>query len=296
MMIKKKFICSAMAVLLIACGAPEEDEPIVTPSTVETADDQKEENNAPKKAEITETLLYDANGITVTANSLNLDGFMGPEVKLNIRNESDKNITVQTGASAVNGMMFTGTLSEDVAAGKTANSSISFLNTEMDANNIKTIGEMTIDLHIYDTDAWQMIDDPEPVTLKTTADGTFTQECDDSGDVIYDNNGIKVVCKGLNPQDSWIGPGIELYIENNSDQYTTIQTCNTSINDIMIDPVFSQNMMPHTKVVTSISFLDKVLTDNNIETISKAEFNLRFFSTKDMMQEPDSDKITLSFN
>ena len=68
------------------------------------------------------------------------------------------------------------------------------------------------------------------VKLTTSAASTYEYKFNDSGNLIYDSNNIKIVIKAIvnNNQKT----GISVYIENNTDTDWTVQVRNTSINEI----------------------------------------------------------------
>lgn len=70
------------------------------------AGDNTGDNQQPEDKEITiaETVLYEAEGVKITATGFE-DGWMGPEIKLLIENNSEKNVLVTSEAVSANGYM-----------------------------------------------------------------------------------------------------------------------------------------------------------------------------------------------
>lgn len=96
------------------------------------------EANDPAKDElsITQTVLYDADGIVVTATGYE-EGWTGPEIKLLLENNSDKNVLVTSASVSANGyMMPYASLYAEVAAGKKANETLSLMSSELDQSGI----------------------------------------------------------------------------------------------------------------------------------------------------------------
>ena len=188
-------------VFATACGG---DGKIKQPANV-NGDSSSETNGAgtsndsgssDEEVTIAETVLYEADGIKVTAKSL-ADGLLGTEVKLLIENDSSKNILITSSSVSANGyMMPTAALYAEVAAGKKANESLTLMSSELDQCGIETLAEMQFYLQIQDPETWETIKTTDLITLATSATG-YTQPVDDSGDVLYNENGYKIVCKGL---------------------------------------------------------------------------------------------------
>ena len=130
--------------------------------------------------------------------------------------------------------------------------------------------------------------------LKTSIADTYKYVFDDSVEVMYDAGGIKVVVKGLSDK-SFFGPGLLVYIENNSDDNITVQCTNTSVNGFMIDAIFSCDIVAGKRAVDEITFLNNDLEENGIKDIEALEISLHIFDTDSWSTITDTDTITLTF-
>ncbi len=263
-----------------------------TPKNSNTASDTPVEEESPDAA-IEEQLLIDQEGVKITAVSLEEDGFFGPEVKLKIENTTDKNITVQTLDTSINGLMIEPTLSCNVAAGMQANDVMAFYTVDLENNGIEKIASIEFKFNIFETDSYDTILVTDAIILDTAAKDGYVQAYDDTGEVILDSNDIKIVAKGL-VTDDLMGPEIKLYIENNSKTGITVETQNFSINGIMVSPITYSAVLPGKKANTEISFYD--LEENGIEDISNAEFSFHIADSATYDTILDSDVIALTFS
>lgn len=266
----------------------------------ESSETQGEEPSTPvvstsNNASITETVVFDANDIKVTAKALNYDGWMGPELVLLIENNSSQNITVQNRNASINGLMIDPMLSADVAAGKKANETMTIMSSELEQAGIKTIKDIEFILHIFDTETWDEIVDSDVIVISTDATD-YVQTFDDSGVVAYDENGVKIVAKKLNSSDSFWGADLYLYIENNTEQDITVQARDVSIDGFMIDPVFSSEIVHGKKAFDSLTFMESDLTDNGITDIKEIELKFHIFDTASWDTIKDTDIVTVSFD
>lgn len=243
---------------------------------------------------IAETVLYEADGIKVTAKSL-ADGLLGTEVKLLIENDSSKNILITSSSVSANGyMMPTAALYAEVAAGKKANESLTLMSSELDQCGIETLAEMQFYLQIQDPETWETIKTTDLITLATSATG-YTQPVDDSGDVLYNENGYKVVCKGLKQDIIWDGT-VVFYMENNSSKAVSIYAENVSVNGFMQEVGLWSDLRPSTKMIDGMSMID--LSDmeiTNIDEIKTIEFNLRIVDAETWEDIVTTDAMTLNF-
>lgn len=64
---------------------------------------------------LAETVLFDQDGIRITATGLSTDSLFGPELNLLVENDSAQNIVVQPNYCMVNGYMMTDLLYSDLA-------------------------------------------------------------------------------------------------------------------------------------------------------------------------------------
>lgn len=249
---------------------------------------------APTETTIEEQVLYDVDGFKITATGLSFDGLMGPELKILIENDSGKDLTTQVRDVVVNGYMVEPVFSADVATGKKVNDTIQFMQSSLDACGISTIADIGFKFHIFESSTWDNVADSEQLAIETSAKGTYVQEYDDSGTVLVDDGGIKIVYQGLD-DGGLMGPQIMLYIENNTDQAVTIQQRDLSINGFMIDGIISCDIVPGAKAVDDISLLGSALEENGIETLESGELKFHVFVTQSMKTLLDTDPIQVAF-
>lgn len=294
-----------LAMSLTACGSISESE-IQEPSNVTTGSDstevQQEETETVSTEEspvsdvtIDESVLVDESGVKITAKSFDSEGVFGPEIKLLIENNSGQDLTFQCRNSSVNGYMVEPMMSVDVVNGKMANDSITFMSSDLEMCGISDIADMEFSFHIFNTESWEDYLDTGKVQLKTSIADSFEYDYDDSGDVAYEGNGVKIVIKGLVSDDSLFGPGIVTYIENTGDKDITVQTRDVSINGFMIDGLFSCDVVAGKRSVDTITFLDSDLEENSITTIEDVELSFHIFDSDSWDTVVDTEPIMIAF-
>ena len=107
--------------------------------------------------------------------------------------------------------------------------------------------------------------------------------------------GIRIIEKGLSENGSFWGPGVVLYIENNSEQDITVQVRDVSINGYMVESMISEEVLIGKKSITDLQFLSNDLKENDITKIEDIEFYFHIFNWKDYDSIYDSDIIKLSY-
>lgn len=278
--------------LLAGCSSSEADAASVTSAETSYAGASEAEQET-QDVTLAETVLFDQDGIRITATGLSTDSLFGPELNLLVENDSAQNIVVQPNYCMVNGYMMDGLLSADVAAGKKANDTLDFLSNALARCGIETITDIELDLVVSDGDSWQTLYETGPVILQTFAAGQYTQTYDDSGEEIYNQNGIRVVAKSVN--DDLFGMGIKFYLENNTDKAVIVNADNVSVNGYMMTDLFYSDLAPRSHAVDTLTLLGSELEDNHIDTITDAELSLQI-TDADYYQTIDSTApITLHF-
>ena len=261
-----------------------------------TAGSGSSENNGGSAEAVTvaETVLYEADGIKVTAKGLE-EGLFGTDVKFLIENDSGENVLISSSAVSANGyMMPASALYAEVAAGKKSNESLTLLSSELEQAGIDTLADLQFYLKIQDPTTWETIQTSDLLTLNTSAAG-YEQPANDSGDVLYDENGFKVVCKGLKQDVIWDGT-VVFYMENNSEKAVSIYAENVSVNGFMQDIYLWSNLRPGTKIVDGMSMIDlSDLEITNINEIKNIEFTLRIVDSDTWEGIVTTDAMTLNF-
>lgn len=263
-----------------------------TPDKTASSVEKPEEKAA---VTIEEVVLLDANGLKITAKSLKTDGFMGPSIKLLIENDTDENLVVQARHVSVNGYMVDSTMSCDVAAGKKANDELTFMSSSLKAAGITTIADMEFSFHIFNGDSWTDILDTDLIRIETSAAEGFTYTYDDSGDSLYNNNGVEIVLKGLDTQDSWMGPGIVLYMYNSGSRNVMIQVRDVSINGFMVESIFSADVDAGKHCLDSITFLSSDLEENEITEIEEVTLSFSIIDGDSWNTIEETQTITMNF-
>ncbi len=295
----------AMCLSLVACGGSSSGE-IKEPANVEVGGEETPPNNsnseivettqqADPEISIKETVLVDEGGVKITAKSLSVDEIFGAELKLLIENNSGKDLTIQCRNASVNGYMVETMMSVDIVNGKKANDAITFMASDFEACGITSIADMEFSFHMFTTADWETYLDTAQIQLKTSIADTYEYTFDNSGEVAYDVDGIKVVIKGLAEDASIWGPSVVVYIENNTDKAFTVQTRDVSINGFMVDAMFSCNVMPGKKAVDTISFMETELEENEITSIEDIELSFHIFDFESWDTIVDTDVVSMTF-
>ena len=245
---------------------------------------------------IPETVLFDQDGIKITATALVFDDWYGPEIQFLAENNTDSTYTMQVRNVSVNGAMASTICSCEVAPGKKINDTISFDETELETMGIDIMRQIEFNVIIYDPDSYDTLYYTDTILLQTSAAQNVEQTFDDSGFVALDESGIRFIVRGVNQEGSTWGTDVGVYIENNSDKDVTILVNSVSVNGYMLDPYFSCDVAAGKVAYSAISFDDDTLTANGISSLENMEFSVGIYnySSWDIIFVSDPIQVTFS--
>lgn len=285
-----------MALLLAGCGAQNVPNQGVEPGTAPIVNmaqtEPSDETQVFEPPTINETVLVDELGVKITAKSLNFGDWYGPEIKLLIENNTDTGLTVQCRNLSVNGYMVDSLISCDVASGKKANDGLTIYSSSLEQCGIETIADIEFSFHIFTTDGWDDYLDTAPIVIQTSASDTYNYEYDDSGDLLYQGNGVTLISKGMYNNDG--EQGLSVYIQNESGFPITVQIRDLSINGFMSDCIFSPDIANGKRAVSNIKFSSSSIEENEIAEIEDVTFRFHIFNSNDWGETFGSESITVT--
>lgn len=238
---------------------------------------------------IEEQVLFESNGIKVTAKEIS-EGWAGPELKVLIENDSDKNVTVSLDEIAVNDYMVSAWLYEDVSAGKKSNATFSIWSSTLSDAGITNVGKIDMYFRVINSETFDTIYESDGVEVKTSLFDKMDSDVNDIGEEMVNQNGVRIVGKGVSNDSIW-GNGVVLYIENNTDKSILVTADDLSVNGFMITSYLYSTVKPGKKAIETIILSSSDMEDNDIEKIEELSlsFNVsdadtwrEIFSTKEM--------------
>lgn len=245
-----------------------------------------------KTPTIEEAVVFDEDGIKITAKEYTTDSIWGDGIKFLLENDTDQNITVGVTALIVNDYMISDLFATEVAAGKKTNETMSLSSSDLKAAGIDVIGKIEVYFHIYDSDSWDSIADSDCIEIKTSLYDQMDTTVDDAGEVLYEEDGIKIVGKYVDDSDFW-GAAVLLYIENNSGNNVVIHVDHLSVNGFTFDTaIFSATVYDGKKSYDNITLLSSELEENDIESVDEISLVFRIIDSDSYSTIAESDEIT----
>lgn len=273
----KKIVCLLLALLLVfaMAGCNSDND----------AGNQDGENS---NTAITRTVLVDEADVKITALSLSEQTVVGPELKLQIENKTDKKLVFQSRDTAVNKYLVESIMSVEVDAGEKEKCSMILSSSSLNACGITTIASMEMRFRVFDASNWQQYLLTEPITLNTKANEGFEYTFQHDGVTVHAENGVKIVIKEpIKPGD------IKVYIYNSSEADIAVQTAVCNINAVAVDPQFYEQLPVDKHVVTEIIFAEELLEENGITEASEIELSFQILNdaTGEIVVETETVKL-----
>lgn len=282
-------LCMILLLAALPAAQAEEEEPSPTPEPTPMVLTIEEDT-----ASVEEQELIDRDGIKITLKSLDFSGFYGPTLHLLVENDTEAEITVEIVSSAVNGAMIRSLFSCDVMPGKKANAELGFLREELERAGIARISDIELRFHAFDAASWETLFYSNPVRFETS-DGDFEQVFDDSGLEIVNKGKVRVVAQKL-VQDENAGSLVRLFIENRSDMNITVTLQDVSVNEYMMDPEFTCDVLAGRVAYADVVFLEHEIEKNDIGRIAFMEAVFHVCETSTWYTIAHTDPVLIDFN
>lgn len=293
---KKWWFWAIVAAILLVMFAGSGDDSDVPPMN---SDSPSEQSSLPTDAtiatsvemSIAECVLYDEDGVRITVKGIE-DSFTGPDIKLLVENNTNKNIAVGCSDFIVNGITMHGSLYIDVASGKKSNGTLSLYNSDLEVAGIEDITTIrTFEAYISDTDTYMKTKDIS-LEIKTSLAGIYEQEIDYSGILLFEQNGISIIAKGIS--DDFMGGTVTVLIKNESGEDILVQADNVSVNGYTISVLHSDAVCSGTVRFSQIDIFETYLEENDIEAIETVTFTLDILNPKTFQTITHTDELAMS--
>lgn len=290
-------LLSVFGMMSLGSGSDSDSEQKGITAVEETQIDAKEQTDLDSGAASSETtmeeqVLFERDGLKVTATEYVVDSIWGDGIKLLVENDGASDIGLGCDALIVNNYMITDLFSTTVASGKKDYETLSLSSTGLEAAGIENVGKVEIYFYTFDPNTYTTIEKLDCVTIKTTAYDSMDTTPNDAGQELYNEGGIRIVGKYVDENSFW-GAAVLLYIENNSGRNVIIQCDDMSVNGFMTTPLFSSTVYDGKKAIDEITLLSSDLEENNITSVDKIELKFKIID-EDFTNSVESDPIIFS--
>lgn len=274
--IKSLWAIFAVCVLLAGCQTEEAPEATDSVTTIQ------------------QTVLYEENGIRITAVELT-EGVLGPKVVTQIANTTEKDITVTIGEVSANRYMLPlSGLRCNVAAGETVTDGINLLTEDLEQAGIELLAILEFRVHLTEAATGAAIADSEVLRL-TTSRWIYFQPTDDEGEILFKDEKIRIISKGLKEDNAWDGT-LVFFMENKSKKDIYIFAENLEVNGEKVEAGLWSTLRSGTNLVDGMALLNlKELKLTDIRQIHSIVFDIRIADASDLSLVAHAEDVSLAF-
>ncbi|MBQ0000287.1 MAG: hypothetical protein KBT01_01945 [Clostridiales bacterium] len=160
-----------------------------------------------------EQVIWDAEDVVITADKMiETEGYK--VLKLHAENNGTQDVSVMAEKVWVNSVAMEDDIIIELPAGESLDYYMEFDKVLLHAVGIDTVASIELSLMLFDPATYDDICAPELISLTTEGNEDYQQSYDESGDVIYDANGVKIIFKGRMPK--YVIPVLAFFTENHS--------------------------------------------------------------------------------
>ena len=271
--------------------ATDEDETEATEE--DEAEGSEDEYDMPVPA-IEEQILVDESDIKITATGIKNDDYAGVSLKLNIENNSKKDVSINSSYLAVNNFMTYSYLYSEVKAGKKTNEVLSLGSYELKEIGIDNIGLIDLIFTVYDVENYGEIVYTDMLTIQTSDFSKMDDKADkiENAKQVFNKEGISVSFYQAT-SDDW-GTSLYFLVENTGKQAISIACGDFAINDYMIDTYAGTNVLPGKKAVMQAFIYSDDLIENDIKDITAFAFVIDVYDLKTYDKIVSQEEVTVS--
>ena len=269
-----KFVCAIVAFccLLTSCQMQVNNE-------IMDDTDQSTETISEIEA-VTEVVVYDDSNLKISLKDINYST-EGAQIDLLFENNSDDNLTFSCSTFVVNSIMIDSFVYADVAARAKSNYSIYLDGYALAVAGIEQISTVK-SYGAYIHYASPSMDDL-PVYLDMSLSSDSSQTIDESGTVLYAENGITIFSKFISSESR---DRIPILIKNESDKDLSVWTSYVTVNGYSVQEWhYGYVICSNSYRFLEIEIVEDSLEKNKIDVIENASFTIDFLdhhSTKSL--------------
>lgn len=298
---KSLVVLSLISAMLTGCGSSSDsnhaivDSGETTAAETPAADSGKPQETEAKATDTTidEQVIFDMDGVKITALSYQTGGLTGDSIKVLIENNSGKKVGVGCDALIVNDYMINTLFSSMIDDGMKANETVDLYNTQLEAAGINNVGKVEVKFHLFDPDSYMTTSTGDLYTIQTNHFEDMDLTPNDAGKELYNENGVRIVGKYVNDDTIW-GNAVVLYLENNMDQDIIVQCDTMAINGFMITPFFSSTVYAGKRAISEITLMSSELEENGIDKVQDVQVTFNILNADTFMNITTSEPIQFS--
>ena len=277
-------LCLLLVVNLTACGSkPAQPSPAPTVAApadgTPTAPAETEGSTEPEYG-VENTPLSETETCRFTITGMDFNEHLGLQIYVLCENLSDRPLTFSWSGTSVCGFMYDPLWAEDVAPGKSLNSTVGIDTYALEQIGIDSVDEITFTLLVQDSEEFMNVPlvreehtvYPTGKTAETVKFPVYEPKEEDT--VIVNRDGITFIIEGVDDElaDYYT---LMCYMANDTDKDLLLAWENVSVNGFMVNPFWAVTVSPGKQAYSEIIFYRSDLEAQDIEVVQDIEFTLQ---------------------
>jgi predicted small lipoprotein YifL len=264
-------VAAVMLSSLAACGGGGGE---TTPVGDETVFDTQQETTSQQTtqsnevvATIEETVMWDNEDIKVTALNLTSNQYYHI-LNLRIENKTGRDLYVMASRTAVNSFVVEPIMGADVPANSTVEDEFKIWLKDVDA---KVIADIETRFSYSSSDRY-LNRTTERVKLETSAAASHDYSYDESGTVLYDADGIKIICQGFSDEGN---PMIYLSSTGELSEGCCVEAYKVYVNGKETYASYCEWVFTNTRNVAELELDDEDRDGNELGEVERLEVSFK---------------------
>jgi len=257
----------------------EEDVPEVPAPLNESVTANYISNYEIKAGQIPEKTLVDEKNIRISTCSISAEADqLGVTVLLNVQNDTDRSLYIQTRNETLNGCVMNGLLSEQIPAKSSQDVELTFDYDEVRGYGIRKVGKIELNFYLFDAETYEEYLMTDTVVIDTgKADDWFDFVYD--GVTIYEDDAltIKALSSRYYSETNYGDYTAAIYVENRTDAEIYVSGSSVSavpVEERMEDVSFSAQIPAGCRCIRNavVDFKEINLDETSGKKVIKMEF------------------------
>lgn len=312
----KRMICLAMCGLMaiFACACDTEEAVTPTQAEPETAVVlQTEEFPAPTESSNTlslktfistfdttpaveEAVIYEDESLTVTVTGIDYSAISGPGLQLSVQSNYKKDVIIQAPYAVVNGYMVSPEMSIEVPEGKSANGALTLPYFNLAISEITALQKIEFAIRVVEADSYNPIAKTDLISVTTVSEQNEEKGVNESGQIAYDKNGIKIILKGVNTDRAYSdGAELIVYMYNGTERNIAIQTNDVIVNGYDMTSAMNRAILPDKRAVDVVTFYKLDMEEYAIDEIDSVNVSFVIKDADSWETIDSTDRINVEF-
>lgn len=275
--------------------AEKEDEEIDEEEVDEEETDEKEIDNDESSKDVTvkEQVLFEHNGVAITAIKFVTDDAMGDGIELLIENDSDVRVQVGCNGLIVNDYTTGSLFNAIVSPGEKVHKVMYLYNQKIKAAGIRNVGQIEVYFFVLDTETNKEPYETDSIIIKTSKYENMDTKLDNKGTMIYDADGIEIYGQIVKDNSFFGDNAILIYCENNSGKNIRFGITELYINGSKVGNNFAPIVYDGKKSIEPVTIISKDLESNGISSFEEIEVKFGISDLETHKEIAESELIKL---